>query len=251
MEKEYTIINGELYHGGPGSGRWKAGSTGNTAGSRRMLLLEQRKKNKYRNDNGDEVEIMPEGWKKPSGSSTSSGGTSSSSTSSFKTKNDPGETKPKEAGTASNDSGKNKQQTTANTSSNKQSNSNSNQQTNKTDSNKPDSNKALNDEINKLKKDSSAAKNIGQEIQNMARTTEGLKVDRPRMDLSDKSIIQLRTEIARERAEREYNELFSQPTKKEKAKAKMAKFLNTTGTALAYTGSALAIAAYIKELQKK
>ena len=245
MEKEYVIINGELYHGGPGSGRWKAGSTGNTPGSRRNM-----RKNKYRNNNGDEVEIMPERkkYEVSATSKTNSGDfkkeppidvVDEPKANSTKSKAGPGETKPKQAGTAKDDSSKNTQQP------NKQNNNNSNKQTNK-----PDSNNVLQDEINNLNKESKAAKNIGKELQEMGRTTDNIPVNRPRMDLSNMSNKELQDRIDRELKELQYNRLFSQPTKKERAKAKVSKFFNTTGTVLAYTGSALAIAAAIKELKK-
>ena len=102
-----------------------------------------------------------------------------------------------------------------------------------------------------LAKGATAAKNTGNELKKVANEIDNIKVDRPRMDLSDKSIIQLRTEIAREEAEIKYNQLFSQPSKKERAKQKLSNFLQAAGTMLAIGGSALVVANEYKKLKGK
>lgn len=262
MEKDYTIVNGELYHYGvPGMkwGRKRGASIVSTQKPKRIpgVVVKDESQPKGRRIPGviaksEKVEIMPERkkYEVSTTSKTNSGDfkkeppidvVDEPKANSTKSKAGPGETKPKQAGTAKDDSSKNTQQ------SNKQNNNNnnSNKQTNK-----PDSNNVLQDEINNLNKESKAAKNIGKELQEMGRTTDNIPVNRPRMDLSHMTNKELQDQIDRELKELQYNRLFSQPTKKERAKAKVSKFFNTTGTVLAYTGSALAIAAAIKELKK-
>lgn len=78
-----------------------------------------------------------------------------------------------------------------------------------------------------------------------------IKTTRPRMDLSEMSNKQMRDTIERERLEREYNQMFSSPSKQEKAKNVVAGIFGGIGTALTITGGALAIACSIKELRKK
>ena len=102
-----------------------------------------------------------------------------------------------------------------------------------------------------LAKGATAAKNTGNELKKVASEIDNIKVNRPRMDLSDKSIIQLRTEIAREKAEREYNDLFGKPSKKERAKQKLSNFLQAAGTMLAIGSSALVVANEYKKLKGK
>lgn len=78
-----------------------------------------------------------------------------------------------------------------------------------------------------------------------------IKTTRPRMDLSQMSNKQMRDTIERERLEREYNQMFSSPSKQEKAKNVVAGIFGGIGTALTVAGGALAIACSIKELRKK
>ena len=69
-----------------------------------------------------------------------------------------------------------------------------------------------------------------------------------RQDLSSMTEKELRDRINREYLERQYNDLFT-PQKVSKGREYATKILETTGTALAITSSALGIALSIKELK--
>ena len=69
-----------------------------------------------------------------------------------------------------------------------------------------------------------------------------------RMDLSNMSDKEMRERINREILERQYNDLFS-PQKVSKGKERLNKILETAGSALAITSSALGIALAIHELR--
>lgn len=238
MNKDYVIINGELYHGGPGSGR----KIDPNSMRQKMLRLPSIKK-RDPNKTEDGADIMPDGWKPGDSTKTSNsnktGGSASSGPSVRKNQHfdevgaEKGSTGPK----------------TDNKTDNKSNNKTDNKTDNKTNQNTTDNNKKQ-DNID-LSKEANAAKNAGNELKKAAGEIDNIKVNRPRMDLSDKSIIQLRTEIAREEAEIKYNQLFSQPSKKEKAKQVLSNFLQTAGTVLALGGSALVIANEYNKLKKK
>ena len=73
---------------------------------------------------------------------------------------------------------------------------------------------------------------------------------RPRMDLSKMSTKEIKERIDRENAERQYNDLFSEPTRAEVGKAKISKLLNNVGSAVSVAGGALTIALALKKLKK-
>lgn len=71
---------------------------------------------------------------------------------------------------------------------------------------------------------------------------------RNRMDLSKMSDKEMREKINRELLERQYNDVFN-PQKVSKGRERVSKTLETAGTVLAVTSSALGIALAIKELK--
>ena len=73
---------------------------------------------------------------------------------------------------------------------------------------------------------------------------------RPRMDLSKMSTKEIKERIDRENAERQYNDLFSEPTRAEVGKAKISKLLNNVGSAVSVAGGALTVALALKKLKK-
>lgn len=74
------------------------------------------------------------------------------------------------------------------------------------------------------------------------------KQPRTRMDLSNMTDKELRDQINRELLERQYNDVFN-PPKVSKGREYVGEVLETAGTVLAITGSALGVALAIKELK--
>ena len=237
MKKEYTIINGELYHYGVPGMKW---------GHHKKQLPAVKKPDPNKTEDG--ADIMPEGWK-PGDSSKTSSSTSSSKTRGYSTggpsvrrdqrydevAGEKGKTGPKTDNKTDNKTGNKTGDKTGDKTNGNNNNTNTNDKQNETD----------------LSKEANAAKNTGSELKKAASEINNIKVNRPRMDLSDKTVTELRAEINREEAELRYNELFSQPSKMEKAKAKLSSFLQTAGTILALGGSALVIANEYNKLKKK
>ena len=62
---------------------------------------------------------------------------------------------------------------------------------------------------------------------------------------------QMRDQINRAFLEKQYNDMFAQPSKAEKAKNVVSNILNIAGPVLTIGGTALSIALSIKELRKK
>lgn len=70
-----------------------------------------------------------------------------------------------------------------------------------------------------------------------------------RMDLSTMSDKEMRDAINRELLERQYSDIFSEPSRVEKGRARADQMLETTGNVLAIGASALGIALAIKQLK--
>jgi hypothetical protein len=238
MNKNYVIVNGELYHGGPGSGR----KIDPNSMRQKMLRLPSIKK-RDPNKTEDGADIMPEGWKPGDSTKTSNsnktGGSASSGPSVRKNQRfdevgaEKGKTGPK----------------TYNKTGNKTDNKTGNKTGDKANENATNNDKKQ-DNLD-LGKAANAAKNTGGELEKAASKIDSIAVNRPRMDLSDKTTAQLKTELDREKTEIEYNSYFSQPSKKEKAKQAVASFLRNAGTLLALGGSALVVANEYKKLKGK
>lgn len=105
-----------------------------------------------------------------------------------------------------------------------------------------------------IKEDMKRSKRLVNEGSNMANNLKNVNANRgknrtkTKMDLSNMTDKEMRERINREFLERQYNDLFS-PQKIPKGKERANKILETAGSALTITGSALSIALAIKELR--
>ena len=108
-----------------------------------------------------------------------------------------------------------------------------------------------------VKEDTSRAKTVVDSSSNLVRELKNVERNsRPapkkqKMDLSNMTDQQLRDRINRANLEKQYNDLFSQPeaTKVSKGREVASKILETAGTVLTITGSALGIALAIRDLR--
>lgn len=106
-----------------------------------------------------------------------------------------------------------------------------------------------------VKEDLGRAKKLADESTNLVRNAQNLTDSisktskKPRMDLSKMSDQDLRNQINRAMLERQYNDMFSPPTKADRGRAYLSKAFNVGVGALAVTSSALGIALAIKELK--
>lgn len=236
MNKEYVIVNGELRHWGVPGMKW---------GHRKKQLPAIKKRDPNKTEDG--ADIMPEGWKPGDSTKTSNsnktGGSASSGPSVRKNQHFD------EVGAEKGSTGPKTDNKTDNKSNNKTDNKNGNKTGDKANENATNNDKKQ-DNLD-LGKAANAAKNTGGELEKAASKIDSIAVNRPRMDLSDKTTAQLKTELDREKTEIEYNSYFSQPSKKEKAKQAVASFLRNAGTLLALGGSALVVANEYKKLKGK
>ena len=121
---------------------------------------------------------------------------------------------------------------------------------NRIDTSKPDPNRWVREDISRKKKVIDASSDLVKEAKNLERNTRP-KSTKKRMDLSSMSDKELRDRINRELLERQYNDIFGKEEipKISKGREYTSKLLDTAGTALTITGSALSIALAIKELK--
>lgn len=105
------------------------------------------------------------------------------------------------------------------------------------------------EELTSVKKvvDSTKQMNDTLRVSNQNRINNSPKTNK-RMDLSSMSDQELRSQINRELLERQYNDVFNQK-KVSKGREYAKNILETTGTVLGVTSSALGIALAIKELK--
>lgn len=106
------------------------------------------------------------------------------------------------------------------------------------------------DELTGVKKvvDSTRQMNDTLRVSNQNHINNNSKKNNKRMDLSSMSDQELRNQINRELLERQYNDVFNQK-KVSKGREYAKNILETTGTVLGVTSSALGIALAIKELR--
>ena len=109
-------------------------------------------------------------------------------------------------------------------------------------------------QIPKNNKDhTSFARDVSNEGANTARnlktSVDAIPVKKQKMDLSNMTDAELQNAINRELKERQYNDLFRQPTKIEKGKQTVSNILGVAGPLLAAVGSSLTIALTIRELR--
>lgn len=107
------------------------------------------------------------------------------------------------------------------------------------------------EELTSVKKvvDSTRQMNDTLRVSNQNHINNNSKKNNKRMDLSSMSDQELRSQINRELLERQYNDVFNQK-KVSKGREYAKNILETTGTVLGVTSSALGIALAIKELRE-
>lgn len=114
----------------------------------------------------------------------------------------------------------------------------------------PDARRWVKEDTNRAKKVVDSSSDMVKELKNIERGSRpGPK--RNKMDLSNMTDQQLRDRINRANLEKQYNDLFNQPeaAKVSKGRQFASNVLETAGTVLAITSSALGIALAIKELR--
>ena len=102
-----------------------------------------------------------------------------------------------------------------------------------------------------MKTVANVSSNVGRNLSTIGQAVNQIPTNRPRMDLSQMTNKEMQERINRENLERQYNQLFSEPTRAERGKQKVSSILSGVGTALTVAGSALAIAVSLKQLRKK
>lgn len=112
----------------------------------------------------------------------------------------------------------------------------------------PDARRWAKEDLDRTKKVVDASSTAVKELKNIESKTRPAK---KKLDLSNMTDQQLRERINRANLEKQYNDLFSEPEKSRSARGReyAANILETAGTVLAVTGSALGIALAIKELR--
>lgn len=109
----------------------------------------------------------------------------------------------------------------------------------------PDPKRWVKEDVSRSKKLVDASSDMNRQFQNIERNT---RPSRQKMDLSKMSDQEMRNQINRALLEKQYNDMFA-PQKTSKGRDYVNKTLETAGTALAVTSSALGIALAIKELR--
>ena len=104
----------------------------------------------------------------------------------------------------------------------------------------------VSDDIKNTKRTLDESRNA---VSNIKNTVREIPTKRERLDLSNMSDQELREQINRERLEREYNDLFSKPSRTEKAKKITLDIINGVGMTLAVGTSAVALASAIYNLK--
>ena len=118
------------------------------------------------------------------------------------------------------------------------------------DTSNPDANRWVKEDIKRRKKIVDTSSDLVKQIQNVEKETRP-RSTKQKMDLSKMTDKELRDRINRELLENQYNSLFAPETAPNISKGRdfAKKTLDVAGTALALTGSSLAIALSIKELK--
>ncbi len=108
-----------------------------------------------------------------------------------------------------------------------------------------------------VKEDLERSKRLADESTNMARNAKNLtdsisrNAKKPTMDLSNMTDQEMRAKINRAMLERQYNDMFAEPTKAARGREHVSQILEVGGNALAVTATALGIALAIKQLRTK
>lgn len=121
---------------------------------------------------------------------------------------------------------------------------------NRIDVSEPDPQRWSREDTERAKRTVDAASSLVKEVKKAEQDTRP-KAQKKQLDLSQMSDKEMREKINRELLERQYNQLFAEveETKVSKGRETVKNILNTGGTVLAVTSSALGIALAIKELK--
>lgn len=112
----------------------------------------------------------------------------------------------------------------------------------------PDADRWVKEDLERTKKLTDESTNLARNAKNLTDTIS--KTSRkPKMDLSKMSDQEMRNQINRALLERQYNDMFSPPTKMERGREYLSKAFGVGVGALAVTSSALGIALAVKELR--
>lgn len=110
-----------------------------------------------------------------------------------------------------------------------------------------DASRYVKEDMERTKRLVDSSKNLSSELKR-ANDQAIKETPKTRLDLSGMTDKELRDQINRELLERQYNDVFN-PPKVSKGREYAGKVLDSAGTALALTGSALGVALAIKELR--
>lgn len=249
MEKEYYIINGELYHGGKGSGR-KPDPNSISSRAKAMNMSVYEYQNRFmqsenkRSGIDDNASNAYRSYSKTNTNNSTDTNITSNKTSTQQTSNKSNNTNKTVNSNKSNSERTNvtnldSDPSKYNDEDLKKINSRQEQEAKFRKNNPPEptvEEKRLNI-VNEAKKF----------VDDNKRAVDGIQVKRERMNLDNMTNKQLTDRIERERLERQYNDYFSKPSKMEKAKSKVSSILAAAGTILGVAGSALSIALMIKK----
>lgn len=121
---------------------------------------------------------------------------------------------------------------------------------NRIDLSEPDPKRWAKEDLERTKRTVDTSSDLIKEMKKLEQSTTS-KPTQKRMDLSGMSDKEMRDKINRELLERQYNQLFSDtsPAQVSKGRQALKTTLETAGSVLAITGSALGIALAIKELK--
>lgn len=111
----------------------------------------------------------------------------------------------------------------------------------------PDANRWVKEDARRAKGVVDSSRDMVRELDNINRSTRP-KSKKQTMDLSKMSDQEMRSQINRALLEKQYNDMFA-PQKTSRGREYISKTLETAGTVLTVTGSALGIAFAIKELR--
>lgn len=114
----------------------------------------------------------------------------------------------------------------------------------------PDAIRYVTEDMQRTKKLADASSQMTRELQNVNSRAAKRDLQKNKMDLSEMSDKEMRDQINRAILERQYNEMFN-PVNEKKGREHATQILETAGSVLAVTSSALGIALAIKELTGK
>lgn len=113
-----------------------------------------------------------------------------------------------------------------------------------------DAKRYVTEDLQRTKRLTDASSQMTRELQNVNNKAAKNDLKKNKMDLSDMTDKEMRDQINRAILERQYNDMFN-PVNEKRGRERADKILETAGSVLAVTSSALGIALAIKELSGK